>query len=396
MNSPRPPFQNPDVKNQVHKNLEFLAGLSHEIRNPLNALVGVSHLLRNTACPAEQEEYTNIILQTSEDLLELVNNVLDFTKIESGKVKIALKPTDLRQVLNRSLFNYRALAASKGVELLIEIDDLLPSQVLIDSVKFSQILINLVSNAVKFTETGQIKVKLAVVAIDASEVNLTCSVEDTGIGMKAEKLATIFDAFTQASSDINLKYGGTGLGLTISRELVKLMGGKLEVESEVGKGSKFSFNLVLEQYQDSTSETAFLEEEEIPSPLKGIRVLLADDNKVNLLVACKNLEFWESEVQTAQSGLEVLEILKEQDFDIILLDQQMPHLDGIATAKEIRSLKGYSTPIIALSCSPEDTFQESLATGVLNGSITKPFHPKELLRKILGSLEMHSICFHES
>lgn len=376
--------------NPVHKNLEFLSEISHEIRNPVNALVGISSLLRNTSCPKEQEEYMDIILQTSENLLALVNNVMDFSKLELGKISIAEKPTDLRQALNRSLLSYKAIAASKGLEILIDLDDQLPAKVLVDSVKFSQIFINLVSNALKFTEEGQIRVKIEVIDSSASEVSLSCSVADTGIGMDENTVASAFEAFIQGSSDINLKYGGTGLGLSICKNLIHLMGGQLKVESQLGKGSSFSFEVVLKK--DSTTDQEEISESKENSffPLEGIRVLVADDNKINLLVARKHLELWKAKVVTANNGLEVLDLFENQNFDLVLLDQQMPLMNGTETAREIRKRKGYDLPILSLSCFPEDTFEDGLINAAFNDCINKPFHPSELFRKILTTLKMPS------
>lgn len=228
------------------KNLKFLANVSHEIRNPVNAIFGLTQLLKDTASNEEREELVNGLLKTSESLLELLNNLLDYTKLESGELEFTYTSTDLRKSLQESLCGFKTIAETKGIKLHITVEDSFPQLVLIDRIKVTQVIINLVSNALKFTSSGFIEVELGVVEKNGAGCMLKCSVKDTGIGIPKNRLKAIFEAFEQGSGEINLNYGGTGLGLNICKSLVHKMRGEIQVKSKLGIGSEFQFFLPLE------------------------------------------------------------------------------------------------------------------------------------------------------
>lgn len=232
--------------NSRFNNLELIAAISHEIRNPLNTIIGISRLLNEPVSEKERELYVNCLLETSENLLELLNNILDFSKLESGELHFTYKSTHLPTAVKKALSGFETLAKSKGLNFTFETDNSFPSLVIVDLVKVIQIIVNLVSNSIKFTEQGSVTIELKVEDLNNSRVIVKCVVKDTGIGIPEEKLNSIFEAFEQVSGDINMKYGGTGLGLSISQKLIHAMNGRLTVKSELGAGSEFSFLLPLQ------------------------------------------------------------------------------------------------------------------------------------------------------
>lgn len=362
--------------------LDFLANVSHEIRNPLNTIIGLSHLLKNKPSVEEQEEYIDGLLQTSENLLEIVNNMMDFSKLQSGRLRLEEKPVDLRKLVKRSLFGLQALAHTKNLELHTEVAEDLPPLLMLDSVKLSQVVINLVSNAIKFTEVGSIRVKLAAETTRNGKAIIRCSVSDTGIGIAEDKLDNIFKAFDQGDGDINLNYGGTGLGLTISKKLINMMGGELRVKSLPGKGSEFSFAISTAIIHDPELPVA---EENIQACAEDLRVLLVDDNKLSRLVLEKTLEQWNIRYSSAENGLQALEKVQREEFDLVLMDLHMPIMDGFEAAKAIRELPGEkyrNLKIVALSAATDQLYQEKVLAAGITDFINKPFQPEDLLKKL--------------
>lgn len=385
LEDPSLPFDKSDESPAVllQQRLDFLSTVSHEIRTPLNAIIGISDLLQQPTPREQQEEYFQILKQTSETLLELVNNVLDFSKINSGKLKVTEKVFDLRTTITRSLYGERIKARSKNLDLQEEIDPRLPELLIGDSVKLGQVFMNLASNAIKFTDKGKVSIQVDVVHFSPEQVRLRCAVRDTGIGIPTDQLENIFEAFNQGSEDINIRYAGTGLGLSISQRVISMLGGNLEVSSEVGVGSEFSFCLdfpVAESHEFGhplTSEDSF-------SP-KGTKVLLVEDNKINVLVAEKYLTNWGIDLEIVYDGKSALEMIQQREFDIILMDLQMPVMDGFTATRLIRELpdkKYQKLPIIALTAASEYLYQERIQLTGFNDFINKPFHPEDLLRKI--------------
>src|SRR5690606_1529253 len=321
----------------LKQRLGFLSTVSHEIRTPLNAIIGISDLLQQPTSDEQQQEYFQILKQTSETLLELVNNVLDFSKINLGNLKVLNKVFDLRATINRSLYGERIKARGKNLELEICIDPDLPEFIIGDSVKVGQVFMNLVSNAIKFTDEGKVSLKVEVVTQSEEQVRLRCAVSDTGIGIPENQMENIFKAFNQGSEDINIRYAGTGLGLSISQRVISMLGGKLQVQSKEGEGSEFSFRLefpVATCDEEEKKNTPLLE---VPDP-KGIKLLLVEDNKINVMVAQKNLENWGVEFDIANDGSQAVALVQQNDYDLVLMDLQMPIMDGFQAANVIRNL----------------------------------------------------------
>ncbi len=367
----------------LRQRLGFLSTVSHEIRTPLNAIIGISDLLQQPTSQDQQEEYLQILKQTSETLLELVNNVLDFSKIKSGKLKVSNKVFDLRETITRSLYGERLKARTKNLQLEVNIDPDLPEVIVGDSVKLGQVFMNLVSNAIKFTEQGSIRINVQVVELTQENVTLNFAVCDTGIGIPENQMENIFEAFNQGSEDINLRYAGTGLGLSICQRVISMLGGKLNVRSEEGKGSEFCFQLKF-PVATRIDKINIIPSPDVPDP-KGIKLLLVEDNKINVIVAQKNLEKWGVEFDTAFDGSEAIELVKKRDYDLVLMDLQMPVMDGFSATRIIRELPGEKykeLPIIALTAASEQYYQEKVQLAGFNDFINKPFHAEELFTKI--------------
>lgn len=368
----------------LKQRLGFLSTVSHEIRTPLNAIIGISDLLQQPTSREQQEEYFQVLKQTSETLLELVNNVLDFSKIKSGRLKVTPKVFDLRNTITRSLYGEKLKARTKNLQLEVNIDPTLPEVIVGDSVKLGQVFMNLVSNAIKFTEKGTVRLNVRVEALCREKVMLHFSVCDTGIGIPEEQMENIFKAFNQGSEDINIRYAGTGLGLSICQRVISMLGGKLQVQSKEGEGSEFSFRLefpVATCDEEEKKNTPLLE---VPDP-KGIKLLLVEDNKINVMVAQKNLENWGVEFDIANDGSQAVALVQQNDYDLVLMDLQMPIMDGFQAANVIRNLpdeKYRSLPIIALTAASEQYYQEKVQLAGFIDFINKPFRAEELLKKI--------------
>lgn len=364
--------------------VDFLANVSHEIRNPLTAIIGLSHLLKGSPSPEEQEEYVDGLVQTSETLLEIVNNLMDFSKLGAGRLVIKEAPSDLKTLVTRGLYGQKLMAEANNLEFLIDLDPQIPSRLLLDGVKINQVLVNLVSNALKFTAEGAVTVKVEVLERNTSEVTLAFAVKDTGLGISQEHLGNIFKAFDQGNEEINAQYGGTGLGLTICKNVIEMMGGCLEVESELGQGTEFRFALSFEEVPEELSA------ETLPDPQlswEGQRVLVVDDNKLNRLVACRTLEKWKMQTETASNGVEALQRIQASEFDLVLMDLKMPIMDGAEATRLIRQLDGgkyQDLPIIALTGSMVGQDQERLEEIGFTNFLVKPFLPEDLI-KVMAS-----------
>ena len=377
---------------------EFLTTMSHEIRTPLNAVIGISHLLLLENPKPEQLENLSTLKHSSEHLLCLVNDILDFNKIASGQLELEERDFSLNQVLNGLGSIFHNTAKEKDIRLLIKKDTSIPKTFIGDSTRLSQILTNLVSNAIKFTEEGKVKVDIEVLEVKEDFYFLEFVISDTGIGIPEDKKDKIFLSFAQANSDTTRKYGGTGLGLAICKRLLEIMDSDLELESEVGKGSTFSFKLKLQKssmtdHQEdiySFDAKSFHEQDN----LKGTRILVAEDNKVNIMVIEKFLSKWQVDFEIAENGLIALNKALENTYDMILMDLQMPVMNGFEASKAIRDSNNPLNkvmPIYALSASTGMDIKNQLGEYGIDGLICKPFNPTELFKTLTSILQQKYI-----
>ncbi|TGL75628.1 hybrid sensor histidine kinase/response regulator [Leptospira jelokensis] len=360
---------------------EFLSNMSHELRTPLNAVIGLSLWLLEENPKAEQLEHLKNLKFSSESLLSLINDILDFNKIEERLVIIEAIDFNLKEFLKSIITSFQLRANEKLLEFQIELDPNLPEFIHSDPTRLLQILNNLLSNALKFTHKGFIKLKLKVDQVDSKSLVLHFEISDSGIGIDKSNLKSIFEKFTQANQDTTRKYGGSGLGLAISKALVELMNGKMFVESSIGEGSKFVFTLPCEL--GKTNEYITIASINNKESLKGKTVLVADDISINRSIVIRFLNRWEIVTLEASNGLEVLDVLNRQSVDLILMDLHMPEMDGYDASVAIRKNKLWKDiPIIALTASAQiETRQQIKAVG-MNDFISKPFNPNDLLNKL--------------
>jgi PAS domain S-box-containing protein len=356
----------------------FLSNMSHELRTPLNAIIGTSNiLLQEEYLPSQKESFT-VLQNSSEHMLQLVNDILDLSKLEAGKMELEKIPFNLKDFMNKVSSSFKG--RNPEISFVVDVDPQLDLEIISDETRLHQILNNLLSNAWKFTQKGTITVTAKAESGPNQEVSVRFSVADTGIGIPTTKLKQIFDSFTQADAETTRKYGGTGLGLAICKYLVNKMGGEIQVESEVDKGSCFHFTLNF----SVNAKKAYVNEASLKqlNGLDGLRVLLAEDNPVNMMVAKRFLQKWNLSVDEAINGLEAVELYENNKYDLLLIDLEMPEMDGNEVVAYIRK-KDQEIPIVAFTAAVYDDMQADLLKKGFTEFIPKPFRPEDLHKKIL-------------
>ncbi len=373
----------------------FLAKMSHEIRTPMNGILGFARLLEESTQGPEEKEYVQIIIKSGEDLLVILNDILDFSRMEAGKISFENLPFKPRDIVRTTILMTEAKAKEKNLGLRYYVDAKIPETIMGDSVRLNQVLLNLVSNAVKFTQRGEICVSVMCIGQNEESITVDFGVKDTGIGIPLDKQEKVFESFEQATNDTARKFGGAGLGLSIVKQLVKLQNGEISITSEPGKGSDFHFQLTFLKHRENVKGLIPGIVEKVVPGGQGIHVLVVEDNAINQMLAIKVLKKQGFETDVAENGLIALYKCENNDYDIILMDLQMPEMDGYEATRKIRGLNNSKKdiPIIAMSAHTfKGEYEHCIAIG-MNDFISKPFNTLELYEKIFALLkgDLHEV-----
>ena len=361
---------------------EFLSVMSHEIRTPLNAVIGLGHILYRQNPRPDQLNNLQVLRTSADNLLSLINDILDFNKIDAGKLELDNSLFDLKTTVQDIFQAISIKASERENEISVHIDPSIPHQVLGDAHRLMQVLNNLLSNAVKFTTRGKVQLTLQLEKITASKCSILFSVSDTGIGIHKDKLDHIFNPFSQASSSITREFGGTGLGLAITADLLRLMNSEIKVDTEVGKGSNFYFTLELAyaEIEEKINPSNYIEED-----LGQAKILLVEDTPFNILFTTQLLEGWNTVIDVAENGAIAVEKIQTQSYDLVIMDLHMPVMDGYTATRKIREFNQH-TPIIALTASATKDIEQKIFDAGMQDFVTKPFNPDDLFFKIQASI----------
>lgn len=354
----------------------FLSNMSHELRTPLNGIIGASHLLLQEEHLPAQKPQLDILKYSSEHMMILINDILDYHKIEAGKMELEQRPVNILQFINKIISQFSPQINQKGLEFKTCIDEHLDIELITDETRLNQVLSNLLSNAIKFTNYGSISLTVRQLFASSQKATIQFQVKDTGIGIPKSKHREIFGSFTQADVKTTRKYGGTGLGLAISKKLVSMFNSELQLESEEGVGSNFQFTLELKINED---RKLYINEDTTKqlNSLEGVKILIAEDNRINLSIAKRFLNKWGIEVGEASNGKEAVEQFKNGNYDLMLIDLEMPEMDGPTALKEIRKIN-QKVPAVAFTAAVYDNMQVDLLGKGFVDYIHKPFRPSTL------------------
>ncbi len=356
----------------------FLSNMSHELRTPLNGIIGTTNLLMHEKASPSQKKYYDVLMHTSDHMLHLINHILDFSKINEAKINLDRNVFNLKHTLTKLCRVFKAQDVEENISFVFEIDPELDKDIISDDLRLKQILFNLLSNAFKFTKKGTITLQALLIKADDKKMTVRFLVKDTGIGIKPEQIVKIFESFEQADNSTTRNFGGTGLGLSISKQLVGLFGTSLNVESQFQVGSTFWFETELELSNTVVHQQV---DEGNNKNLKGVKILVAEDNKVNRMVLLTFLNKWKIEYTETVHGLHALEEFRKDNFDLVLMDLEMPEMDGYTAIKEIRKIDG-AIPVIAFTAALYDNMGEDLKSKGFDDYLHKPFNPKDLFQKI--------------
>ena len=377
----RAEFAKHTAEDTVKSKQQFLSNMSHEIRTPMNAIIGFTKVVLKTELTIKQREYLTAIKTSGDALIVLINDILDLAKVDANKMIFEEIPFKMASSINAMLHLFESKIQEKNLKLIVEYDKKIPVVLVGDSVRLHQIILNLVSNAVKFTSTGKITVKVKMVTEDTEKVGIKFSISDTGIGVSKDKIKNIFDNFQQATSDTSRLYGGTGLGLSIVKQLVEKQGGKIEVDSELDVGSLFSFQLVFRKTKEQEINRHLSKEQE--EEIVGIKVLVVEDMELNQLLMKTLMDDFKFECDIVSNGKLAVQCLSEKSYDIILMDLQMPEMNGFEATKHIRNILKRTVPIMALTADITTVDLEKCKAVGMNDYIAKPIDEKLLYAKII-------------
>lgn len=368
---------------------QFLTNMSHEIRTPMNGIIGFARILEGTNLDSSQEQSVKAIKTAGKNLMVIINDILDFSKIEANKIVLEEFEFSLSKTIKTVIELLSTIAEEKNVKLLFQIDPNIKDFLIGDPTRLSQILINLVGNALKFTAKGYVELIVSQENQSSSDTFIRFTIVDTGIGIPENKIHSIFESFTQGSNETTRKFGGTGLGLTITRKLIELHGGLIVVKSEVEKGSEFTFSIQYKKAEERRPDgVAVIREQLSPEFLKDINILLVEDNELNQLLAIKIFQRWDKEITVADNGKTAIDKIEKNDYDLILMDIQMPEMDGNELTKYIRKNMGAKSnvPIIALTAHATLAEEKRCLENGMNDYLSKPFHFNVLLEKLHDNL----------